>query len=79
MMKPVLRVLWSVVAWAWVLAIVLVVLELNETIEFASPLVGMVVRAVPWLLVFPASRYFGISGWVGGSMWGALVSSVVVG
>lgn len=78
-MRTVLRVLWGVVAWAWVLDIVLVVLEWKETIEFASPLVGMVVRAVPWLLVFPASRYFGISGWVGGSMWGALVSSVVVG
>ena len=66
-------------AWAWLLSIVLVVLELSDIIEFAQPWLGVVLRAMPWLLVYPASHYFGLGRWLGHTMWLGLLGTVVVG
>ena len=79
MTKNLLRIVWGLVAWAWLLSIALVLLELYDTIEFTQPWLGVVLRAIPWLLVYPASRYFGLSRWLGRTMWLGLLGTVVVG
>ncbi|SFQ82371.1 hypothetical protein [Hymenobacter arizonensis] len=78
-MRRVLRVLWALLAWAWLVCAVLTVLELKDVVQFATPQVGRVVRAATWLLVFPASGYFGWSRWLGGSLWAGLAGAVAVG
>ena len=78
-MKTLLRLLWGLLAWAWLLCTLLTLLELADTIELATQQVRIVVRVTIWLLVIPFSRHFGISRWLGRSMWAALLSTVVVG
>ncbi len=78
-MEKIVRTARSIVAWVWLLSILLALLELRGTIEFSSPQLCAVVRAIPWLLVFPASQHFGISRWLGCSLWLGLVGVAVLG
>jgi len=79
MMRTLLRLLWGLLAWAWLVCTLLTLLELTDTIGFATPQVGITVRAATWLLVIPFSSHFGISRRLGCGMWAALVGSVGLG
>jgi len=78
-MRTLLRLLWGLLAWAWLVCTLLTLLELTDTIGFATPQVGIAVRAATWLLVIPFSSHFGISRRLGCGMWAALVGSVGLG
>lgn len=76
-MKTLPRILWHLVAWSWLACVALALLQLTDSIEIAKP-VSIGLRVAIFLLVVPASRYFGLR-WLGRTLWVGLLGLTVLG
>lgn len=77
-MKTLPRILWHLTAWVWLACVGLALLQLTDNIEITKQVASIGIRVAIFLLVVPASRYFGLR-WLGRTLWAGLLGLTVLG